>query len=344
MELKKNFSFLESLRTNVSLYFPFLAYYHISYYSSPLFPLQEMARLAAAAIDEDYSHSDSSFERRLGLLTVRALVAAAAAAMDPTNIAAGRPIAAWLSDETWMREDWAAIARSGWPFFGALALLQEGIWDISLQRACSTSARQFGILLQKALAEDEPLTPDVSLRFLSSVSEAGADKDDLCSAKDAALKAAAHLAMADWSRSVGLPWDLGQELQRTQVLLKSGLERLRATDQQAQQGGFGALAAFPGGLELLWLLDRLQCHPDVRISLHRGQAFLGAENACAVTLTSAMVWQCSHIESWSLTSCEHDAYPTAMRASSEQCNALPGGSRLAFPISTSSSRRSTSGL
>lgn len=187
MDGRSSFGFWESLRTNVSLYFPFLAYYHISYYASPLFPLQEMARLGAANPDDLSSLQPGvGLESKIGLLTIRALVAAAAAAVDARNLAPGGLIATWMSDETWMQVDWAAVLSSGWPLFGALALLQESLWDTSIQLACSPKARQFGSQLQQAITVDEPVTLDKSLGFLASMPEIAADEDKLCSATVAA--------------------------------------------------------------------------------------------------------------------------------------------------------------
>ena len=96
---------------------------------------------------------DGPAEGEVGVLTVQALMVAAAVAADPGQLATvpGR-LLPLTSAANWLGRDWRGLLRSGWPIFGALAVLRDSAWPTA-PPACSAAAREFEQQLRLALGE-----------------------------------------------------------------------------------------------------------------------------------------------------------------------------------------------
>lgn len=264
--------FAESLQRNVSLYFPFLAYYQISYYRAAIFDLTEVGALAKYGFPADVENVLGA-SASAASLTLKALVSAALIAADPDGIS---PRSSWLLDEpaaSWLGLSWhreveecSRLERPFcWPLFGALGMLRDSAWPSSQSAACSEASTSFWTELRKALSTHQAVPLLNSLGFLEA---------EECPA-DLLLRADATLAVADWARRAAL-----QEGSLADV--KEAIQTAQELTQRILGGssllGLDELSAWPGGSELFWLLDRLQCATEVSIQLLKGHTFMGAEN------------------------------------------------------------------
>lgn len=263
-------SVLARWEARLSLYFPFLVYYHIAYYKSTLFPLPEVALLAQAGLPSGDT-SVAEAESLLGTLTMRALLALAAAAADPQGIEgqAGSLLARHNMDSWLVRLDWVRVSQSRWPLFGALAKLREMLPPPP--PACSATGRVFLERVSQALKADIAVSSAASLSFL----EEGAGTDlPACSMVDVLLPVVAHLAIADALRThETLQAVVVRQMRRSQALAAELFSRENHT-----AFGLAALASVPGGVQMLWLLDRIQCRAEATVSIPAGLSWLGAEN------------------------------------------------------------------
>eukprot|EP00439_Symbiodinium_sp_Y106_P020048 s308_g2.t1 len=264
--------FAESLQRNVSLYFPFLAYYQISYYRAAIFDLSEVGALAKYGFPADVENALGASVSAASL-TLKALVSAALIAADPDGIS---PRSSWLLDEpaaSWLGLSWHREVDECsrletpfcWPLFGALGMLRDSAWPSSQSAACSEASASFWKELREALSSHQAVPLLTSLGFL----EAEECPSDLL------LRADAKLAVADWARRAALQ-------EGSLVDVKEAIQTAQELIQRILGGssllGLDELSTWPGGSELFWLLDRLQCATEVSIQLLKGHTFMGAEN------------------------------------------------------------------
>ncbi|CAJ1332552.1 unnamed protein product [Effrenium voratum] len=266
--------FARTLQRNVSLYFPFLAYYHISFFRSDLFDVPRLGGLAQSGFPGDLEDAlgDSS---AAAALTLKALVSGVLIAADPDGLTARSTLlfANLLADD-WLRLDWkreldcSTSRRFCWPVFGALATLRDSAWPPA--EFCS-AATSFSEALQKAVQSNEAVDLMLSLDFLetppASCGHAGAD----------VLRAAASLAVADWVRQAAAQEGVDPDVSAVQDAVGTAQDLLQSFAGSPLLGLAG-LSAAPGGAELLWLLDRLQCASEVAIDGKAHRSWLGAEN------------------------------------------------------------------
>ncbi|CAE8600409.1 unnamed protein product, partial [Polarella glacialis] len=277
--------YVAGLRANTSLYFPFLVYYRISYYQSSLFPVPELGQLCLSGFSAEVVAAANE-ESSAALVTLRALMSTALVAADPAGLtpSSGRLIG-HLGSSEWLGLDWSELIlgsegssqRIGsWPLFGALVLLRESVWPPPPRGSCS-EASIFADALSSALAKDEVVPVTTSMDFLEETPVA------VCGSSGFVLRAAAHLAVADWARQTsasleGFESVVREALRNAQKLLRTALGR----DAGLLPEGFlglEALAGMSGGSEALWLLDRLQCASEVLVQLPGRRAWRGAENS-----------------------------------------------------------------
>eukprot|EP00438_Fugacium_kawagutii_P028266 Skav219407 [mRNA] locus=scaffold1139:133189:145306:+ [translate_table: standard] len=196
MSRDKAAKYARSLQRNISLYFPFLAYYQISYYKSALFDIPEIGKLVQHGFPADLQESlgDSWNSAQL---TLKALVSTAFIAAEGLS-----PRSSWLIEnlkaDDWLR-DWEHLRciQDGpcWPIFGALALLRDTAWLPARYDECD-AATDFSHALRQAVQSNEAGQHD---HF--AVHE---QIEQLCHGwqKNAkglqVLRAAATLAVADW--------------------------------------------------------------------------------------------------------------------------------------------------
>ncbi|CAE7284343.1 pom1 [Symbiodinium natans] len=269
-------AFAESLKTNVSLYFPFLVYYQISYYKSSIFDLQEVGQLARDGFPADVQ-TVLGPSLPAASLTLKALVSAALIAADPDGIS---PRSNWLLvDEpvqSWLGLNWYhevgdclhLVNETCWPLFGALAMLRDSAWPVSpTVRLCSEASTSFWRELRLALSSYQAVPLLASLELLESPEECPSN---------VILRADAKLAVADWARRESL--QEGGALEGVGAAIEDAQLLIRQVLGGSSLLGMDELSAWPGGSELFWLLDRLQCATEVLIRLQKGRAFLGAEN------------------------------------------------------------------
>eukprot|EP00913_Durusdinium_trenchii_P018738 g17608.t1 len=275
---KKAFHYVNSLQKNISLYFPFLVYYQISYYKSPLFDITSIGgwlqRGFPAELEEVFGDSLASAR-----LTLRALVSTALIAADPNELSpssswliADSPADDWLSLD-WQKEATCAVHRAFcWPVFGALALLRDTAWHPAGFCEASTS---FSNALYNAVQTNEAVPLKQSLDFLHEPPRS-------CGEQDArVLRAAATLAVADWARRTAK-----RGVQSVEEEVQDAVATAYALVSEVLEGegggpsflGLQALSMLPGGSELLWILDRLQCAPVVSMTAQAHEFWKGAEN------------------------------------------------------------------
>ncbi|CAK9072703.1 Probable serine/threonine-protein kinase dyrk2 (Dual specificity tyrosine-phosphorylation-regulated kinase 2), partial [Durusdinium trenchii] len=140
MSRDKAAQYASSLQRNISLYFPFLAYYQISYYKSELFDATAIGRLVQigfpAELEESLGDSLSGAQ-----LTFKALVSTALIAADPDGLSprsswliANSQADDWLSDASFLGLEQLSTLPGGAELFWLLDRLQcTSIVDIVLQ-------------------------------------------------------------------------------------------------------------------------------------------------------------------------------------------------------------------
>lgn len=279
MSRDKAAQYASSLQRNISLYFPFLAYYQISYYKSELFDATAIGRLVQtgfpAELEESLGDSWSGAQ-----LTFKALVSTALIAADPDGLS---PRSSWLiansQADDWLSLDWqkelecTRFRQFCWPVFGALALLRDTAWHPAEFCLAATS---FSYALHQAVQSNEVVPLQLSLDFLQ-------ESESSCGDKDArVLRAAATLAVADWARRTAMQKG-GASASSAQEGVQRAIAKAQSLLMQVLPGdasflGLEELSTLPGGAELFWLLDRLQCASMVDIVVQPHQFWMGADN------------------------------------------------------------------
>lgn len=259
--------------------FPFLAYYQISYYKSELFDATAIGRLVQtgfpAELEESLGDSWSGAQ-----LTFKALVSTALIAADPDGLS---PRSSWLiansQADDWLSLDWqkelecTRFRQFCWPVFGALALLRDTAWHPAEFCLAATS---FSYALHQAVQSNEVVPLQLSLDFLQ-------ESESSCGDKDArVLRAAATLAVADWARRTAMQKG-GASASSAQEGVQRAIAKAQSLLMQVLPGdasflGLEELSTLPGGAELFWLLDRLQCASMVDIVVQPHQFWMGADN------------------------------------------------------------------
>eukprot|EP00434_Breviolum_minutum_P004863 symbB.v1.2.004290.t1/scaffold220.1/size262620/14 len=278
MSRERASKYANSLQRNISLYFPFLAYYQISYYKSSLFDVTAIGRLVQNGFPAEVK--ESLGESWWGAhLTLNALVSTALIAADPEGLS---PRSTWLIANSkaneWLSLDWqkelncTLTGRFCWPIFGALALLRDTAYSPA---GFCTAATSFSHALHQAVQSNEAIPLQLSLDFLQ-------EPESSCGEKGKVLRAAAMLAVADWARRAAMQKG-GVLAPAVQEGVQEAVGKAQSLLMQVLEGdvdhlGLGELSTFPGGSELFWILDRLQCAPTVDITGEAHRFWMGAEN------------------------------------------------------------------
>lgn len=279
-------AFWDVLRQNISIWFAPIAYFHLAYYDSDLFPWRIILQLSERQWPVQLLGGTPEIPRRSDLLfgmpTMIFLIAAASAHAFP-NQNISESFQGLLRDNwAWACEDWGSYEplAAGWPLFGSLATLRDTMRGIAsggfvynvdpggLQNMCMglTQAEYFfEIALFAAALKDTTVPLELTKAMLAGK---GSDQQTVqCQLHRKLLRAAAHFSAADDLRLAAArragnnPRQHVEDpaaifhLRQGQLLLISCFLKCVPNDLM----DLDALFKIPSWI--WWLLDRLQCSP-----------------------------------------------------------------------------------